>query len=84
MAIRVLIADDHAVVRQGLRAFLEGDRGLELVGEARDGAEAELVNLSETLVGRDYWAGTGRLIHAGEGRAGGAGGLRTKRSGCAA
>ncbi len=40
MPIRVLIADDHAVVRQGLRAFLEGDRGLELVGEARDGAEA--------------------------------------------
>ena len=40
MPIRVLIADDHSVVRQGLRAFLEGDRGLELVGEARDGAEA--------------------------------------------
>jgi DNA-binding NarL/FixJ family response regulator len=40
MPIRVLIADDHSVVRQGLRTFLEGDRGLELVGEARDGAEA--------------------------------------------
>ena len=40
MPIRVLIADDHSVVRQGLRAFLEGDRGLELVGEARDGGEA--------------------------------------------
>jgi two-component system, NarL family, response regulator LiaR len=40
MPIRILIADDHSVVRQGLRAFLEGDRGLELVGEARDGAEA--------------------------------------------
>jgi NarL family two-component system response regulator LiaR len=40
MPIRILIADDHSVVRQDLRAFLEGDRGLELVGEARDGAEA--------------------------------------------
>jgi NarL family two-component system response regulator LiaR len=40
MPIRVLIADDHSVVRQGLRTFLEGDRGLELVGEAKDGAEA--------------------------------------------
>ena len=40
MTIRVLIADDHSVVRQGLRAFLEGDRGLEVVGEARNGAEA--------------------------------------------
>jgi NarL family two-component system response regulator LiaR len=40
MPIRVLIADDHSVVRQGLRTFLESDRGLELVGEAKDGAEA--------------------------------------------
>jgi DNA-binding NarL/FixJ family response regulator len=40
MTIRVLIVDDHTVVRQGLRAFFEGDRTLELVGEARDGAEA--------------------------------------------
>jgi len=32
--------DDHSVVRQGLRAFLEGDRGIELVGEAKDGSEA--------------------------------------------
>src|SRR6266511_3348386 len=40
MPIRVLIADDHSVVRQGLRAFLEGDRGIELVGEAKDGSEA--------------------------------------------
>jgi DNA-binding NarL/FixJ family response regulator len=38
--IRVLIVDDHSVVRQGLRTFLEGDRGLELVGEAKDGSEA--------------------------------------------
>jgi two-component system, NarL family, response regulator LiaR len=40
MAIRVLIADDHSVVRQGLRMFLGSDPELEIVGEARDGAEA--------------------------------------------
>jgi two-component system, NarL family, response regulator LiaR len=40
MAIRVLIADDHKVVRQGLRLFLHVDSELEIVGEARDGAEA--------------------------------------------
>jgi DNA-binding NarL/FixJ family response regulator len=40
MTIRVLIVDDHTVVRQGLRAFFDGDRTLELVGEAKDGAEA--------------------------------------------
>ena len=40
MAIRILIADDHAVVRQGLRMFLGLDPDLDVVGEAVDGAEA--------------------------------------------
>src|SRR5205807_6307527 len=39
-AIRVLLADDHAVVREGLRAFLELQDGIEVVGEAADGREA--------------------------------------------
>jgi NarL family two-component system response regulator LiaR len=38
--ITVLIADDHPVVRQGLRTFLEVQEDLELAGEAADGAEA--------------------------------------------
>jgi two-component system, NarL family, response regulator LiaR len=38
--IRLLVADDHEVVRQGLRTFLSLDTDLELVGEARDGREA--------------------------------------------
>jgi NarL family two-component system response regulator YdfI len=38
--IRILIADDHLIVRQGLRLILETENGLELVGEASDGAEA--------------------------------------------
>jgi two-component system, NarL family, response regulator LiaR len=40
MTIRVLIADDHDVVRQGLRMFLGADPELEIVGMARNGAEA--------------------------------------------
>ena len=40
MAIRVLIADDHGVVRQGLRMFLSLDPELLVVGEAADGVEA--------------------------------------------
>jgi len=40
MTIRILIADDHSVVRQGLRMFLGLDPELEVVGEAVDGAEA--------------------------------------------
>ena len=39
-AIRILIADDHDVVRRGLRAFLDLDSGLEVVGEAANGREA--------------------------------------------
>ena len=39
-AIRVLIADDHAVVREGLRSVLETDVGFVVVGEAADGAAA--------------------------------------------
>jgi DNA-binding NarL/FixJ family response regulator len=38
--IRILIADDHAVLREGLRAVLAGCDDLEVVGEAKDGAEA--------------------------------------------
>jgi len=38
--IRVLIVDDHAVVREGLRAFLALQDGLEVAGEACDGEEA--------------------------------------------
>jgi DNA-binding NarL/FixJ family response regulator len=46
MSIRVLITDDHAVVRQGLRMFLGLDPEMEVVAEAKNGAEAlELVEL---------------------------------------
>src|SRR5437588_6632296 len=37
---RLVIADDHELVRAGLRAMLTGQRGLELVGEAANGQEA--------------------------------------------
>jgi two-component system, NarL family, response regulator LiaR len=40
MAIRVLITDDHGVVRQGLRMFLSLDPDIEVVGEAENGEEA--------------------------------------------
>jgi len=39
-AIRVVIADDHAVVRDGLRSLIEAQPGLAVVGEASDGDEA--------------------------------------------
>jgi NarL family two-component system response regulator LiaR len=45
--IRVLIVDDHAIVRGGLRALISSDPGIELVGEAEDGNEA--IQLARTL-----------------------------------
>lgn len=38
--IKIFIADDHLIIRQGLRLILETESDLELVGEASDGAEA--------------------------------------------
>ena len=38
--IRILVADDHLIIRQGLRLILETQDGFEMVGEAADGAEA--------------------------------------------
>jgi DNA-binding NarL/FixJ family response regulator len=46
-AIRVLLADDHTLVRAGLRILLQALSGVEVVGEAADGYEA--VRLAETL-----------------------------------
>src|SRR5688500_5650159 len=45
--IRVILADDHAVVRAGLRAVLGAARDIDVVGEAKDGKEA--VALAERL-----------------------------------
>src|SRR5690606_34044132 len=40
VTVRVLLADDHAAIRSGLRLILEHDPGIEVVGEAADGAAA--------------------------------------------
>lgn len=45
--VRVLVADDHPVVREGLKGMLAGEEGIEVVGEARDGKEA--VEMAERL-----------------------------------
>jgi two-component system, NarL family, response regulator LiaR len=47
-AIRILIADDHAIVREGLRTLISSEPEMDLVGEAVDGIEA--VSLAHTLL----------------------------------
>jgi len=48
MAIRVLLADDHQLFRQGMRSMLANDAGIEVIGEAENGRRA--VELSRQLV----------------------------------
>jgi DNA-binding NarL/FixJ family response regulator len=75
---RVVIVDDHAVVRRGLRAFLELQPDIEVVGEAADGATAEqtalearpdLVLMDLVLPGSDSIATIRRLRAAHPGMA---------------
>ena len=45
--IKIILADDHKIVRQGMRSLLESHPGFEVIGEASDGEEA--LKLMETL-----------------------------------
>ena len=50
MSIRILLADDHQIMRDGLRAILASEENFEIVGEAENGREATA--LARTLVRR--------------------------------
>ncbi|MCE3223715.1 MAG: hypothetical protein K0S58_1895, partial [Nitrospira sp.] len=54
-AVRLLLVDDHAMFRQGLRALLDGYADIDLVGEAADGEQAVLLvkELRPTVVVMD-------------------------------
>jgi two-component system, NarL family, response regulator NreC len=69
---RVLIADDHTIVRQGLRAILENEADMEVVGEAADGREAvrkavalqpDVVVLDISMPRMNGLEATGRIAH---------------------
>src|SRR5712691_10673378 len=49
LTTRILLADDHALVRRGLRLILDAQPDLEVVAEARDGAEAVKLALSSDV-----------------------------------
>jgi DNA-binding NarL/FixJ family response regulator len=72
-AIRVLVCDDHPLVRQGLRAYLGTCAGITVVGEAADGEEAlrkaphlspDVVLMDLLMPGMDGVAATGALREA--------------------
>jgi DNA-binding NarL/FixJ family response regulator len=71
--IRVLIVDDHAIVRNGLAQLLETTDDLELVGAARDGEQAvtmtaelqpDVILMDLSMPGTDGIAATGRIVAA--------------------
>jgi len=74
--ITVLIVDDHAVVRRGLRSFLQSEGDIEVVGEAADGAEAiaraqalrpQVVLMDLVMPGMDGIAAIRQVIQASPG-----------------
>ena len=55
MKTRILIADDHAMLREGMRNLLEKEKDFELVGEAADGEEAvRLAAKSSSLISSSW------------------------------
>ena len=71
MTIRVLVVDDHPVVRAGLVGLLAGEADLEVVGEASDGGEAvtqaealrpDVVLMDLRMPGTDGVTATGRVV----------------------
>lgn len=72
--IRVLLADDQELVREGFRMILDAQEGIQVVGEAADGAEAvtlarelepDVILMDVRMPGTDGVTATRRLLHPG-------------------
>jgi YesN/AraC family two-component response regulator len=48
MTIRVVLADDHQIVREGLASLLKTETDIQIVGQAADGAEAVSLSISKS------------------------------------
>ena len=74
--IRIVVADDHPIVRAGIVGLLEQAQGIEVVGEAADGSEAvelaaserpDLVLMDLRMPGVDGASATASIVAAGDG-----------------
>ena len=59
--IRVLLADDHAIFREGLRKLLDSDEDITIVGEAQNGAER-----GKTRISSNNFRDTSATSYSGE------------------
>ncbi len=71
MSIRIVLADDHRLIREGLRSLLENDFGMEVVGQADNGEMAvqmvkelspEIVIMDLAMPGLDGIAATSQIV----------------------